>query len=226
VGLHLHPGNAILGLCDHPVRMWQGATQAAWFADPELPGVLPHTLSLPPGALLLAMGGAGLAAKEHFALMERMTGCLVMVSDKGEGRVKAKADGSSDMTYWFADVDVVNMREGLKRTVDVLIAGGVKKLLVPIAGGGWVADRAAAIEVIERATLRDYQLLYAAHPMATCRAGDGIERSVIGADGQAHGLAGLYIADSSIFPTSLGVNPQWTTMVMATIIARGIVAAG
>ncbi len=61
--------------------------------------------------------------------------------------------------------------------------------------------------------------------MATCRMGRDITTSVIGPDGQAHGLPGLYLADSSIFPTSLGVNPQWTTMVMATILGRGMLAA-
>jgi choline dehydrogenase-like flavoprotein len=50
--------------------------------------------------------------------------------------------------------------------------------------------------------------------------------SVIGADAQAHGLPGLYLADSSIFPTSLGVNPQLTTMTMGTVIGRAVAASG
>ena len=47
-----------------------------------------------------------------------------------------------------------------------------------------------------------------------------IDDSVVAPDGQAHGLPGLYITDSSIFPTSLGVNPQLTTMAMATKVRR------
>lgn len=223
-GLHLHPGNAILGLCDHEVKMWTGATQGAYFADPDLPGVLPHTLNLPPGALLLAMGGVGREAKENIALTPRMAGCLVMVSDKGEGTVGATSQGTADLRYWFADEDVVNMRAGLKRTCEVLLAGGVKRLLVPIAGAGWVDSLEEAHAAIDRADLTDYLLLYAAHPMATCRMGTDRDNSVIGPDGQAHGLKGLYLVDGSIFPTSLGVNPQWTIMTMATILARGLVA--
>jgi len=224
-GLHLHPGNAILGLCDFDVHMWSGATQGAYYEDPELPGVLPHTLSLPPGALLMAMGGAGPEAKAHIQTAPRMCGCLVMVSDKGEGYVGANADGTAKLSYWWAEEDVANMRAGLKRTCEVLLAGGASKLLVPIAGAGWVSGLDEAFAAIEGASLRDYALLYAAHPMATCRMGQGISDSVIGADGRTHGLDGLYIADSSIFPTSLGVNPQWTTMAMATIVARGLLSA-
>ena len=44
--------------------------------------------------------------------------------------------------------------------------------------------------------------------------------------GQAHGLPGLYITDSSIFPTSLGVNPQLTTMAVATRLGQRIAQAG
>jgi choline dehydrogenase-like flavoprotein len=50
--------------------------------------------------------------------------------------------------------------------------------------------------------------------------------SVIRPDGRAHGVEGLYLADSSIFPTSLGVNPSITTMAMAIVIAQGIAAGG
>jgi choline dehydrogenase-like flavoprotein len=49
---------------------------------------------------------------------------------------------------------------------------------------------------------------------------------VVGPTGEAHALPGLHLADSSVFPTSLGVNPQITTMTLATAIARGVAAAG
>ncbi len=219
-GLHLHPGNGVMGLCDTEIRMWTGATQAAYFTDPALPGVLPHTLSMPPDALLVAMGGSGSNAKEMFRRMPYMAGCLVMVSDKGEGEVRANADGTAKLSYWFEDHDVHLMREGLKRTCEVLLAGGARQLLVPIAGAGWVNSLDEAKQAIEKAEVSDYQAMYAAHPMATCRMGTSINNSVIGASGETHGLPGLYIADSSIFPTSLGVNPQLTTMAMATMIGR------
>ena len=100
----------------------------------------------------------------------------------------------------------------------------LNEICIPSAGAGWVENRQAALDAIDRASIRDYQLLYAAHPMATCRMGASIDTSVIGPTGETHGLPGLHIADSSIFPTSLGVNPQWTTMVMATVIGRAMVA--
>jgi choline dehydrogenase-like flavoprotein len=224
-GLHLHPGNAIFGLCDEPVHMWKGATQAAYYEDPELPGVLPHTLSLPPGALLLALGGTGLSAKENFKLTPYICGCLVMISDKSSGWVGANADGTAAMTYWWTDEDIDTMRKGLIRTCEVLLAGGAKKLFVPIHNVGWCDTLEEARDAILAAGIQDYKALYAAHPMATCRMGLAIEDSVIGPSGETHGLPGLYISDSSIFPTALGVNPQLTTMAMATRIGQHLLDA-
>lgn len=223
VGMHLHPGNAVLGLCDFEVRMWTGATQGAYFTDPELPDVLPHTLSMPPGTLILTMGKVGQQAKEAIQLAPYMAGCLVMVSDKGEGTVGANRDGTAKLSYWFEDVDVDNMRKGLKRTCEVLIAGGAKQLCVPISGVGFVDSIDDAFKAIDNAAITDYMGLYAAHPMATCRMGTSIDNSVIKPTGETHGVSGLFIADSSVFPTSLGVNPQYTTMAMATIIGRHMV---
>ena len=89
-----------------------------------------------------------------------------------------------------------------------------------MAGGGGAAHPAAAKAAIDAATLTDYKVLYAAHPMASCRMGLDPASSVIGPSGEAHGLPGLYLADASVFPTALGVNPQVTVMALATVIAR------
>jgi choline dehydrogenase-like flavoprotein len=39
-------------------------------------------------------------------------------------------------------------------------------------------------------------------------------------------VAGLYVADSSLFPSAIGVNPQMTIMAMAERVARTIAIEG
>jgi choline dehydrogenase-like flavoprotein len=43
--------------------------------------------------------------------------------------------------------------------------------------------------------------------------------SVVNTDGEAWDVKNLYVADGSVLPSSLGVNPQLTVMAMATRIA-------
>jgi choline dehydrogenase-like flavoprotein len=224
-GLHVHPGNAVLGICDHEVKMWTGATQGAWFESEDLPGVLPHTLTAPPEAILAVLGKVGSENKDAFRTLPHLCGCVVMISDHGEGSVGARADGRAKISYSFDPHDVDRIKAGMVETARVLLAGGARRVLAPVHGVG-VHDTAASFEAaLADRTIHDFSL-YASHPMASCRMGADPATSVIGATGEAHRLPGLYLADSSVFPTSLGVNPQLTTMTLSTAIARGVAAAG
>lgn len=218
-GLHVHPGNAVLAECEHDVHMWKGATQGAYFESDDLPGVLPHTLSMPPGALLLLFGKVGLEAKAMLHRVKKMAGCAVMISDKGEGTVGANSDGTANIHYRFDTNDIQRIKDGMVLTAQVLLEGGARTLLCPVHGVGEHTDLASFEAALMPRSIRDFTL-YASHPMASCRMGTDPTTSVVGVDGQAHQLRGLYISDSSVFPTSLGVNPQLTTMVMSTAIAR------
>jgi choline dehydrogenase-like flavoprotein len=70
----------------------------------------------------------------------------------------------------------------------------------------------------ERARLRDLKLM-AFHPLGTARADARASHGVIDGDLQVHGAEGVYVADGSAVPSSLGVNPQMTIMALATRLA-------
>ncbi|MEZ4318549.1 MAG: GMC family oxidoreductase [Myxococcota bacterium] len=222
-GLHIHPGNVVMAECDFDVHMWTGATQGAYFESDDLPGVLPHTATLPPSALLVLLGHVGHRGKRDLERMRRIGGCIVMVSDKGEGTVRAHSDGTANLAYTFADEDLQRIKDGMVLAARVLLAGGAHTLFAPVHGLGRHTTVESFAAALASRTLTDFSM-YASHPMSSCRMGLDPQTSVIGVDGQAHRLPGLYISDSSIFPTSLGVNPQYTTMTMSTVIARHLVA--
>jgi choline dehydrogenase-like flavoprotein len=60
------------------------------------------------------------------------------------------------------------------------------------------------------------------HPMGTTRMGPDPHTSVVAPSGETHDVPGLYVADASLFPTSLRVNPMITIMAVARRIAAGI----
>ena len=221
-GLHVHPGSTLVGIAPEPIEMWKGATQGAYCHPPGLPGVLPHTFSAPPEACLLAAGFVGSTWQEGLRLLPNMCGMLVMVSDKGKGSVRAHPDGRADITYNFDDEDVTRIKEGLVAVSKILLAGGAKDLRAPIHGVGIINSPEELERQLERCSIQDFTL-YAAHPMSTCRMSESPNTGVINRNGAVHNLRNLYIADASVFPTSLGVNPQLSTMVCATHIARKMI---
>lgn len=224
-GLHLHPGSAVLGWCDHDVLMWQCATQGAYFHPPGMHGVLPHTFSSPPEAILSMLTLTGQATKQALPKLKKLCGCVVMISDTGTGSVRAWGDGRARISYTFAPADIDRIKTGMYYTAQVLLAGGARSVFAPVHGTGTYTSADELRNALAPLPLENF-VLYASHPMSSCRMGKDPATSVIGATGESHGLPGLFIADSSMFPTSLGVNPSLTTMAMGTLLGERLGRAG
>ncbi len=58
--------------------------------------------------------------------------------------------------------------------------------------------------------------------MGTARMGSDPRSSVVDLSGQLWELDHCYVADASLFPSAIGVNPQITIMALATLIASRI----
>ena len=52
--------------------------------------------------------------------------------------------------------------------------------------------------------------------MGTARMSQDPRRGVTDSFGAFHGVPGLYVADASLFPTPIGVNPMETILALAT----------
>ena len=61
--------------------------------------------------------------------------------------------------------------------------------------------------------------------MGTARIAADPRQGACGIDGSVNGTEGLYVADGSLFPTSVGVNPMMTIIAFSKQIARGIAEA-
>lgn len=218
--LHLHPGSGVLGLCDFPVHMWRGATQGAYVYDPANPKVLPHTFNAPPEVFIAQSGAVGAEAKRLLGDLNNMCGLGVMISDSGVGSVGAMKSGRAKIKYTWNPQDLVDLKEGMVVSGDVLLAGGAREVFAL----RYKPERHTSIDSLraemDRTELADLTL-YASHPMGTSPMGMDPETSVLDRTGRSHRMPGLYMADAGIFPSSLGVNPQLTTMTLSTVLAAG-----
>jgi choline dehydrogenase-like flavoprotein len=57
------------------------------------------------------------------------------------------------------------------------------------------------------------------HPLGTARADARPQSGVVDADLRLHGSERIHVADGSVVPSSLGVNPQITIMALANRLA-------
>ena len=60
------------------------------------------------------------------------------------------------------------------------------------------------------------------HLFGGCVMGKDPRTSVVDARGRVHGWTGLVVADASVIPTNLGVNPQHTIMGLAATFAADL----
>jgi choline dehydrogenase-like flavoprotein len=80
--------------------------------------------------------------------------------------------------------------------------------------------------ILERGVREGEIPMASTHPQSTCRMGQDPGTSVVGEYGACHGVQGLYVADMSVFPTSLGAPPQITTAALADRTAHHILERG
>jgi choline dehydrogenase-like flavoprotein len=61
--------------------------------------------------------------------------------------------------------------------------------------------------------------------MGGCPLGQDIRRSSVDPTGRYHHLDNVYVLDGSLFPTSLGANPQLSIYAIAAKLATGLAQA-
>jgi choline dehydrogenase-like flavoprotein len=100
---------------------------------------------------------------------------------------------------------------------ETFLAAGAKEVFPPILGQHGVDADAFRRLDLERVPPRRMECS-SQHPLGSCRMARSAHEGVVDSTGRVFGLEDLYLADGSIVPSSLGVNPQVTIMAMANRI--------
>jgi choline dehydrogenase-like flavoprotein len=145
----------------------------------------------------------------------------VHLSDDGSGGRVRLRNGRLRLSYRLSAADADTLRFGIAQAARIHFAAGAREVHPQVGGLGVIGP--ADVEGIERAGGGAAALrLEAFHPMGTARMGSDARTAVVAPTGEAHDLPGLHVADASVFPTSLGVNPMVTIMAAARRVAAGL----
>jgi len=208
--LSIHPATAAFALMDEVVDMARGVPQSFYvdqFADE---GIVFEGVAGPPAYAAASLPLTGARHAEAMARYRNLAQFGLMVSDSSRGRVHAVA-GRPLIRYDLCDADVARFRRGLALLRELFEAAGAREVYLPLPHG------------VEPSAARPKDLkLLAFHPLGTARADADPARGVVDGDLALHGVEGVHVADGSVVPSALGVNPQLTIMALATRLAFGL----
>jgi choline dehydrogenase-like flavoprotein len=205
--ISLHPATAAFALMDEDVDMARGVPQSFYVDEFAEQGIMLEGVAGPPAYAAMALPLKGERHAYAMARYRNLAQFGLMVSDHSRGSVRA-VGGHPLIRYDLDDEDLARFRTGIGHLRELFLAAGAREVYLPLPDG---VDPA-------QARPRDLRLM-AFHPLGSARADARPSHGVVDGQLAVHGLRGLYVADGSVVPSALGVNPQITIMALATRLA-------
>jgi len=231
----LHPVVFSAATFAHTVAGWEGAPQTIYSdhfleTDP-IDGPIGYKLEAPPLHPMIftnTMGGFGRAAAAQFAQFRNTHALLALLRDgfhpqSPGGRVKLRDDGSPLLDYPLTDFVFDGARRALLTMAELQFASGAKEVFTGHEMAPPYQRWADAKAGIARLPMQAHHVkLASAHVMGGCGMAADASRGVARPDGVHWQIDNLSLHDGSLFPTSIGANPQLSIYGLVNKLATGL----
>ena len=217
----LHPVVMSSGIFEQKVEAWQGAPQTIYtdhFLETQaIDGPIGYKLEAPPlHPLIFATTVPGMGKSQHDLLkaFPHNHTLLALMRDGFHagapgGEVKLRGDGSPVLDYALTDYIMEGGRRALLSMMEIQFAAGAQQVLPmhemaqPYTTWSQARDAVNALPMKPLLTK-----VVSAHVMGGCGLAGTEALGVTRPDGVHWQLENLSIHDGSLFPTSIGANPQ------------------
>ncbi|MBK9073207.1 MAG: GMC family oxidoreductase [Myxococcales bacterium] len=226
-GLMAHPGVSLTARFDEPVDNFRGATQGhevtGWLHE----GLKLEAIGFDLPILASRLPDVGPAFARRLTELNRYAVAGAAIHAEARGSVRRGLAGRASVRYSLTNADVRKVRLGVRRLGEVMLAAGAREVYPGVAGfDAVVSDPRRMAQLTDEGSLNPKAYAMSmTHLFGTARMGSDPATSVVRPDFRHHTTPGLYIADSSVFPGNLGVNPQIAIMAMAAVMAASLAAA-
>lgn len=214
----VHPAFRMIARFDEKVEGWKGALQSAYTDSLEHERITMMGLFVPPAVLAATMPGIGPSLLQRAGHVGNLAIFGGIIHDEGGGRIWPGLGREPIMTYAMAREDRALVPRVIREMGEAFFAAGAKEVFTPVLGAPAMDADAFRAFRFEDVKSKDLECS-SQHPLGSCRMGKTREHSVVDTFGKVWDTRELYIADGSIVPTSLGVNPQLAIMTLATRVA-------
>jgi len=187
-------------------------------------GPMGYKLEVPPlfpGISASVVNTFGEALRKDMAALPNTNSVLALLRDgfvaqSEGGSVRIAADGSPLLDYELTDYVWDGARRAYLSMAEAQFAAGAKTVRpAHLDAPDYTSWNEARRGIAELPMKKFRAALFTAHLMGGCGMSENPARGVVNSRGAHHQVANLSVMDGSLFPTSLGVNPQLTIFALA-----------
>lgn len=216
-----HPGVGFMGAFEDVVDMHAGITQGFesthWWSE----RMKFESVGVPLEVATTRYPGFGRELVRKMADFRHHVSWGVQVRSRAHGTVRRGLSGRTVIRWSWTDADIRTLKVGLKRLGTMMFEAGAHAIWPGVHG---LAPELTSIDQLDKIDdLPDDPRLFhgiASHLFGTATMGVDPAKSVVGPTLESHELRGLYVLDSSVFPTNMGVNPAHTISAIAWLAAE------
>lgn len=219
----LHPTTLVLGDFEHTTAPYYGAPQSLYSDEfvwqDGVTGDIGYKLEvmpLHPGLIASLMGGFGQENRDMVTRLPHYAGAIALLrdgfhDDADGGTVELLDNGDPVLDYPLTRHVLEGVRRAHLTMTELQFAAGASKVRPGHMDAPFYDSWAKAREAIKALPYEaGFAGVGSAHVMGGCAMGSDEQRCIVNSDGQHKHLDNLFVFDGSVFPTSLGVNPQLT----------------
>jgi hypothetical protein len=240
-GLIMHPSFPLIGLFDQRINLLEGLDSATFLdAFGVAPGFIFETMSGLPAYGAVLIPGTGEQIYDILSQFNNAAGFGVMLVDTPQDSNCVRLEnGNVVVDYTLSECDKQRFQTGVAIAIRMMFLAGAKTVVIPtnenVLGsedfdpmvGVYLTDISQA-DLVEKNLhfLPNRTILTSAHLQATNKMGPSPDKAVVSTNQRVWNvktrkeIPNLYVADSSIFPTSVGANPMQSIYTFSKIFSE------
>ena len=234
----LHPVVLSSAVFEKTVAGWEGAPQTMYsdhFLEvAPVDGPIGYKLEAPPLHPVIAsttLPGFGAQQAQAMKDFPHTHALLALLRDgfheqAAGGKVKLRGDGTPVLDYALTPFVMDGARRALLSMAEIQFAAGARRVTpgheaaVPYTTWAQAKAAIASLQIVPYQTR-----VVSAHVMGGCGIAGKAELGVVQPDGRHWQVDNLSVHDGSLFPTSIGANPQLSVYGLVNKLATGLARA-
>ncbi|UCC23843.1 MAG: GMC family oxidoreductase [Gemmatimonadales bacterium] len=226
-GFTCHPCFILVGEHPEPISNDVGHPKSFYVDAAAREGWLLETCMYFPFVTAKNLTGLGVDVTGFVEAFPRLQMILAMVCDEAveENRIEVDSRGRPVVHYTFTYEVKERLALATRAAARIFFGAGALRVHAPLSVPTtltWAEVSALNQRIQGDNFLPGRTSVSAAHLMGGCGMGHDAKDSVTDSWGRVHGFPWLRVADSSLFPNALEINPYLTVMALADRVAEGV----